>query len=148
MIKINLKTVSYTKDSAEELKDTLAKVQARTKVREISYADAYVKGLDMVHKLNEMLPGFEGIGAKITYVEGSGKFAQTYSGIPMGTRLTVTKHTGYATVEIDRYHANGAYAHKYNLDISQVKHPEKIMQSLANRALRQYQKTINTKIDF
>ena len=148
MIKINLKTVSYTKDSAEELKDTLAKVQARTKVREISYPDAYVKALDMVHKLNEMLPGFEGIGAKITYVEGSGKFAQSYSGIPMGTRLTVTKHTGYATVEIDRYHANGAYAHKYNLDISQVKHPEKVMQALASRALRQYQKTINTKIDF
>lgn len=148
MIKINLKTVSYTKDSTQELKDTLAKVQARTKVREISYPDAYVKALDMAHKLNEMLPGFEGIGAKITYTEGSGKFAQSYSGIPMGTRLSVTKHTGYATVEIDRYHANGAYAHRYNLDISQVKHPEKVMQALANRALRQYQKTINTKIDF
>lgn len=148
MIKINLKTVSYTKDSVEELKETLAKVQARTKVREISYPDAYVKALDMTRKINEMLPGFEGIGAKITYVEGSGKFAQSYSGIPMGTRLSVTKHTGYATVEIDRYHANGAYAHKYNLDTSQVKHPEKAMQSLANRALRQYQKTINTKIDF
>lgn len=148
MIRINLKTVSYTKDSAEELKDTLAKVQARTKVRNISYSNAYIKALDMVHKLNEMLPGFEAIGAKITYVEGSGKFTQTYSGIPMGTRLCVTKHTGYATVEIDRYHANGAYAHKYNLDISQVKHPEKTMQSLSNRALRQYQKAINTKIDF
>lgn len=148
MIKINLKSVTYTKYSLEELKDTLAKVQARTKVREISYPDAYVKALDMAHKLNEMLPGFEGIGAKITYTEGSGKFAQSYSGIPMGTRLSVTKHTGYATVEIDRYHANGAYAHKYNLDISQVKHPEKVMQALANRALRQYQKTINTKIDF
>lgn len=148
MIKINLKTVSYTKDSIQELKDTLAKVQARTSVREISYPDAYVKGLDMVHKLNKMLPGFEGIGAKIAYIEGSGKFARNYSGIPMGTRLTVTKHTGYATVEIDRYHANGAYAHAYTLDISHVKHPEKVMRSLASRALKHYQQTINTKIDF
>ena len=147
MIKINLKTVTYTKYSIQELKYTLAKVQARTKVRKISYPDAYVKALDMTHKLNEMLPGFEGIGAKIIYVEGSGKFAQSYSGIPMGTRLVVTKHTGYATVEIDRYHANGAYAHTYNLDISQVKHPEKVMQALVTRALRQYQKAIDTKID-
>lgn len=148
MIKIDLHKVIFEKGSDEELKKVLAKVQARTKVREINYPDAYDHALTMVRKLNELLPGFEGIGAKITYIEGSGKFAQSYSGIPMGTRLTVTKHTGYATVQVDRYHANGAYAHKYNLDISQVKHPEKVMQSLQGRALRQYQKTINVKIDF
>ena len=148
MIKIDLHKVIFEEGSDEELKKVLAKVQARTKVREITYPDAYEHVLTMARKLNKLLPGFEGIGAKITYIESFGKFTRSYRGIPMGTRLTVTKHSGYATVQVDRYHANGAYAHKYNLDISQVKHPEKVAQSLQGRALRQYQKTNDVKIDF
>lgn len=152
MIKVNFELNKFTgnyefaDDSYSKLIKTLSKVQARTKVRNINFIDAGTIVLKMVGKLKEMLPGNEGIGAKITYVEGAGKSLQSYSGIPMGTRLIVTKHTGYATVQVDRYYANGAYAHNFKVDLSQVKRPEQVMQGLTNRALRYYQKKNDVKI--
>lgn len=155
MIKINLKhknvftgNYEFEGDSYIKLIKTLSKVQARTTVRNIDFvsADGIVKA--MATKLKEMLPGNEGIGARITYVQGAGKIIQSYRGIPMGTRLIVTKHTGYATVQVDRYYANGAYGHKFRVDLSQVKRPKKVMQSLTSRALRSYQKMNDVKIDY
>ena len=154
MIKIDLKrknkftgNYEFEGNSYSKLIKSLAKVQARTKVRNIDFISASVIALTMATKLKEMLPGNEGIGAKITYVEGANKGAHIYRGIPMGTRLTVVKHTGYATVQVDRYYANGGYAHQFRIDLSQVKHPKQVMQDLTNRALRSYQKMNDVKID-
>lgn len=152
MIKVNFTRNEFTgnyefaDDSYSKLIKALSKVQARTKVRNINFLEADAIVLKMVEKLIEMLPGNEGIGAKITYVKGTGKSIHGYSGIPMGTRLIVTKHTGYATVQVDRYYANGAYNHNFKLDLSQVKRPEQVMQGLTNRALRYYQKNNDVKI--
>ena len=147
MIKINLETVRFEKDSAKEFAEKLDKVQARTQVRMISYEDACIKCYDMVHYLNEILPSNQGIGATLTYIVGACGFSSSYRGIPMGTRIVVVKHTSYAEVKLDRYYTNGQHSHEFSLDISNCSNEEKVKNQILSRALRYYENANRTKIN-
>lgn len=145
MIKINLETVRFEQGSDEEFAKKLAKVQARTKVRNISYEDACITCYDMVRYLQEILPGTNGVGAKTTHIVSSYNIDQ-YRGIPMGTRITIVKHTKYAEVCLDRYPANGQQSFKFDLDISNCLNQEKVKEFILKRALRYYELINGTKI--